>query len=111
MQGVEGLARHYACCADHVSETVLDNVVEQTGPGSNAYLLTAREREVVQLIVEGNTNKKIAQLLSISVKTVETHRTASMRKLDVHSIAQLVPYAFRKRFVPASCYRVDNTLI
>ena len=99
VQAVEALARHYPFFSDHVSETLLDNVVEQTGPGSNVYLLTAREREVVQLIAEGNTNKKIAQLLSISVKTVETHRTASMRKLDVHSIAQLVRYAFRKGLV------------
>ena len=99
VQAVEALARHYPFFSDHVSETLLDNVVEQTGSGSNVYLLTAREREVVQLIAEGNTNKKIAQLLSISVKTVETHRTASMRKLDVHSIAQLVRYAFRKGLV------------
>jgi DNA-binding CsgD family transcriptional regulator len=61
--------------------------------------LTAREREVVQLIAEGNSNKKIAQLLSISVKTVETHRSASMRKLDIHSTADLVRYAVRRGLV------------
>jgi DNA-binding NarL/FixJ family response regulator len=54
---------------------------------------------VVQLIAEGNSNKRTAHLLSISVKTVETHRTASMRKLDLHSTADLVRYAFREGLV------------
>jgi DNA-binding NarL/FixJ family response regulator len=99
VQAVEALARHYPFFSDHVSETLLDKFVEQSGFGTDAHLLTAREREVVQLIAEGNTNKKTAQLLSISVKTVETHRTASMRKLDIHSTAQLVRYACRKGLV------------
>jgi DNA-binding NarL/FixJ family response regulator len=98
VRAVESLARHHAYFSDHVSETLLDNFVEQAGAGSNISL-TAREREVVQLIAEGNSNKKIAHLLSISVKTVETHRSASMRKLDIHSTAELVRYAVRHRLV------------
>ena len=62
-------------------------------------LLTVREREVVQLIAVGNSNKKIARLLSRSIKTVETHRSASMRKLDVHTTADLVRYAVRNGLV------------
>jgi DNA-binding NarL/FixJ family response regulator len=98
VRAVEALARHHAYFSDHVSETLLDNFVEQAGSG-NAIALTAREREVVQLIAEGNSNKKIAHLLSISVKTVETHRSASMRKLDIHSTAELVRYAVRQRLI------------
>jgi DNA-binding NarL/FixJ family response regulator len=98
VRAVEALARHHAYFSDHVSETLLDNFVEQAGSG-NAIALTAREREVVQLIAEGNSNKKIAHLLSISVKTVETHRSASMRKLDIHSTADLVRYAVRQRLI------------
>ena len=99
VRAVEALARHHAYFSDHVSETLLDNFVEQGGSGNNGVSLTAREREVVQLIAEGNSNKKIAHLLSISVKTVETHRSASMRKLDIHSTAELVRYAVRHKLV------------
>jgi DNA-binding NarL/FixJ family response regulator len=98
VRAVEALARHHAYFSDHVSETLLGSFVEQAGAGS-PISLTAREREVVQLIAEGNSNKKIAHLLSISVKTVETHRSASMRKLDIHSTAELVRYAVRHRLI------------
>jgi DNA-binding NarL/FixJ family response regulator len=57
--------------------------------------LTAREREVLQLISEGNTTKEVANTLGISVKTAGTHRTSIMRKLDVHETAGLVRYAIR----------------
>lgn len=58
--------------------------------------LTPREREVVQLIAEGLTSKEIAAQLGAGLKTVETHRTNLMRKLDLHSIAQLTKYAIRE---------------
>ena len=64
-------------------------------------MLTNRQRSVVQLIAEGHTNKQIASLLSISVKTVETHRSAIMRKLDLHSPAALVRYAIRNNLIEA----------
>jgi DNA-binding NarL/FixJ family response regulator len=99
VRAVESLSRHHAFFSDHVSETLLDNFVEQSGSGNTANPLTNREREVVQLIAEGNSNKKIAYLLSISVKTVETHRSASMRKLDIHSTAELVRYAVRNKLI------------
>jgi DNA-binding NarL/FixJ family response regulator len=99
VRAIETLARHHAFFSDHVSETLLDNFVEQSGSANSVSHLTAREREVVQLIAEGNSNKKIAHLLSISVKTVETHRSASMRKLDIHSTAELVRYAVRHRLI------------
>ena len=99
VRAVEALARHHAYFSDHVSETLLDNFVDQAGSGCNGVSLTAREREVVQHIAEGNSNKRTAQLLSISVKTVESHRTTSMRKLDIHSTADLVRYACREGLV------------
>ena len=99
MRAVDALARHRAYFSDQVSEALLDKFVEQGVSGSDAPSLTAREREVVQLIAEGNSNKKVAHLLSISVKTVETHRSASMRKLDIHSTAELVRYAVRHRLI------------
>jgi DNA-binding NarL/FixJ family response regulator len=61
--------------------------------------LTAREREVVRLVADGKSNKNIAHQLDISTKTVESHRSAAMRKLNVHSTAQLVRSAIRCRLV------------
>jgi DNA-binding NarL/FixJ family response regulator len=61
--------------------------------------LTTRERQVLQLIAEGKSTKDIASLLSISVKTAESHRTRLMRKLDIHETASLVRYAVRRRIV------------
>ena len=61
--------------------------------------LTPRQREILQLIAEGNTTKKIAQILSISVKTVETHRSQLMEQLDIHDVAGLVRYAIRMGLV------------
>lgn len=57
--------------------------------------LTARERQVLKLIAEGNTNQEVAELLLLSKKTVESHRTSIMRKLDVHDVTELVKYALR----------------
>jgi len=61
--------------------------------------LTLREVEVLQLIAEGCSNKEIAQLLAVSVKTIETHRSRLMAKLNIHETAGLVRYAIRKRIV------------
>lgn len=61
--------------------------------------LTGREREVFQLIAEGKTNRKIAQILGLSVKTVDTHRAHLMRKLQIHDQTALVKMAIRKGIV------------
>ena len=73
-------------------------------PGSHAEalpssVLTAREREVLQLLAEGKSNKEVATALGISVATVETHRTNIMSKLDLHSITELVHYAVRHKII------------
>jgi len=61
--------------------------------------LTPREREVVQLLAEGKTSKEVARALNLSVKTAETHRTNIMRKLDLHSVANLTLYAVRNGLI------------
>jgi DNA-binding NarL/FixJ family response regulator len=61
--------------------------------------LTSREREVTQLLTEGKSNKEVASILAISVKTVESHRTRIMLKLGIHSIAGLVLYAIRNKII------------
>ena len=61
--------------------------------------LNPREREVLQLIAEGYTNKQIAEILCISVKTVQTHRTNLMSKLDLHDRADLIKYAIQKKII------------
>ncbi len=63
---------------------------------SDSEVLTDREREVLQLIAEGKSTKRIALKLHISVKTVETHRRQIMNKLDIHTVAELTKYAVRK---------------
>ena len=62
--------------------------------------LTAREREVLQLIAEGKTTMQIAAALGVSVKTVETHRRQIMTKLRINSIAELTKYAIREGLTP-----------
>jgi two-component system, NarL family, response regulator NreC len=61
--------------------------------------LTDREREVLQLIAEGKTNKEVAHALSVSINTVETHRKHIMEKLDLHNTAELVRFAINKKIV------------
>jgi two-component system response regulator NreC len=61
--------------------------------------LTPREREVLQLIAEGYTNKQIATMLNISIKTVQVHRTNMMKKLDLHDRGELIKYAIQKKII------------
>ena len=68
--------------------------------------LTARQREILQMIAEGKSTKEIAYQLNVSVKTVETHRAALMERLDIHDIAGLVLYAVRHGLI--SVDRVDR---
>jgi len=81
-----------------ISRTVIDAYLRKTEKGGKepSELLTAREKEIVQLIAEGHTNKEIAAKLYISVKTVDAHRSHIMEKLDIHDVALLVKYAIRR---------------
>ena len=85
-----------------VAKMMLDDYIrhlEQQGVTDRFELLSDREREVFQLIGEGNSNKEIANLLSLSVSTVETHRARIMEKLDLHNTAEIILYAVRKGFL------------
>jgi DNA-binding NarL/FixJ family response regulator len=86
-----------------VTEIVLDDFLKagksRWTEDGDAGRLTAREREIVQLIAEGNSNKKIASKLSIGVSTVETHRGHIMQKLKLDSVGSLVRYAIRNNLV------------
>jgi len=62
-------------------------------------LLSTREREILQLIAEGQSNKDIANLLGLSVYTIETHRGNILQKLNLHSVPELILYAVRKRII------------
>ncbi len=87
--------RNYLC--PKIAKTVLIDYKEHllaNGPDAST-ILTAREREMLQLIAEGRTTKEIAEKLNVSVKTVETHRRNIMQKLDMYSIAELTKYAIR----------------
>jgi DNA-binding NarL/FixJ family response regulator len=63
--------------------------------------LSPRERQIVQLLAEGNNNKEVARALQLSVKTVETHRSNIMRKMEFASLPDLVRYAIRNKIVDA----------
>jgi two-component system response regulator NreC len=81
-----------------ISGVVVDSYVRRTPkPESTAFsLLSDREREVLQLVAEGKTAKEIAEHLHVSIKTVETHRTNIMTKLNIHRVAELTKYAIRE---------------
>jgi DNA-binding NarL/FixJ family response regulator len=73
--------------------------LQQRGLRDSYDLLTAREKEVLQLLAEGRSNKEVAAVLNVAVSTVESHRTKLMQKLGLHNTAEIVLYAVRKRIV------------
>jgi DNA-binding NarL/FixJ family response regulator len=99
ISAIEALASHKPFFSAKISESLLDSFL--VGPTRHGSALTNRERGVVQLIAEGHTNKQIAAVLTISLKTVETHRATVMRKLNLSSSAALVLYAIRNKLVEA----------
>jgi len=99
---IEALGRHQPFFTETVSETLVDAFLESSpGRGDNSPydILTGREREVVQLLAEGKSNKEVAAALAVSVKTAEAHRSAAMHKLGLRSLAQLVRYAVRNLII------------
>jgi two-component system response regulator NreC len=84
-----------------ISKTVIDEYLKRTEPAASAEQakLTDREREVLQLIAEGCSNRDIAQKLQISIKTAGVHRTNLMEKIGIHNVTDLVKYALRKGII------------
>jgi DNA-binding NarL/FixJ family response regulator len=101
LAAVDALRRHKPYLSSRVSESVSN----PAGGDSTAFSpssrnrLTPREREVLQLLAEGKSNKEVAAILEISVKTAETHRANIMLKLDFHSVTELVRYAVRNKII------------
>jgi DNA-binding NarL/FixJ family response regulator len=102
---VDALVRHQPFFAGAGAARVLESFLHPdphtAKAGVPANQLTPREREVIQLIAEGRTSKDIALQLSLSVKTADAHRANVMRKLDLHSVSELVLYAVRNQIVQA----------
>ena len=85
-----------------VTGVLIEDYVRQLqarGLTDSYHLLTDREREVLQLLAEGRSNKEVAALLDVGVSTVETHRANLMQKLNLHNTAEIVLYAVRKRII------------
>jgi DNA-binding NarL/FixJ family response regulator len=98
IEAIEALARHQAYCSSSVSEKLLDNLTRRPGI-DDGMSLTNRERQILRLIAEGLQGKRIAPMLDISLKTVNTHRAAAMRKLHLRSIVDVVRYAVREKLI------------
>ena len=105
LDAIEALVQHQLYFTGSVSNmmlgTYLSREPQAVDEDNSPTKLTQREREVIQLLVEGYPNKSVAQRLDLSVKTVETHRAAIMRKLEIHSTAGLVRYAVRNSIIAA----------
>ncbi len=102
VQAIRSAARGEAFLYPSVARSVLADYLKRVEAGEDRHRfdgLTEREREILALIAEGLSNQEIAQKLYISIKTVQTHRTHIMEKLDLHNRAQLVRYAIRKGLI------------
>jgi DNA-binding CsgD family transcriptional regulator len=99
------LAQHKPFFTAKVTELVLRGFLGGSpvteASGDQAPALRPRERQIVQLVAEGKSNKEIASILGISLKTAETHRANLMTKLDLHSVSDLVRYAIRNQIIEA----------
>jgi two-component system, NarL family, response regulator NreC len=99
IQGVESVAAGKSFFSPAVAKVMLDDYVRHLsdkGLQDRYESLSDREREIFQLVAEGHSNKEVADLLSVSPATVETHRAHILQKLDVHNTAELVLYAVRR---------------
>ena len=102
MAAIKAVAHGKPYFSGAITETLLEDyvrVLNQQGRSDTFDLLTPREKEVLQLLAEGKTNKDVATILDVSPYTVESHRTNLMQKLSIHNTAEIVLYAVRKRLV------------
>jgi DNA-binding NarL/FixJ family response regulator len=95
---IQTVAANQTYLSPSITGTVIKDYLEQlsANTASSQPVLTAREREVLQLIAEGHTTRQIAARLNVSIKTIETHRRKIMQKLDIRSVAALTKYALRE---------------
>jgi DNA-binding NarL/FixJ family response regulator len=108
VSAVDALRRNKTFFTPKVAQMVLEGYLgrptkendEDTGR-KNGLRLTARQKQILQLLAEGKSSKEVAVALNISVKTAETHRANIMRRLDCHSVTELVRYAIRNHIIEA----------
>jgi DNA-binding NarL/FixJ family response regulator len=100
---IASLAQHRPFFTSKVADIVLQGYLEASARAGGCTIpaLTARERQIVQLLAEGKSNKEVAVIQGIEVKTAETHRANLMRKLRLHSVCDLVHYAVRNQIIEA----------
>jgi DNA-binding NarL/FixJ family response regulator len=98
---IEALRQNRTFFASHLQQVILESMRDGPPPSKerSAECLTSRQREIVQLLAEGKSSKEIAAILSLSVKTVETHRANIMKRLSCHSVSDLVIFAVRNEIV------------
>jgi DNA-binding NarL/FixJ family response regulator len=102
VRAIRSVAEGKSFFSPAVSKVLLEDYVktlQRTGSEDSYDLLTPREREILQLVAEGNSNKDVANLLNLSVYTVETHRANLMEKLKLKSVPELILYAVRKGII------------
>jgi len=102
VRAVQAVAQGKPFFSPTITKTLLEDYMrylQQRGLEDSYNLLTEREREVLQLLAEGKSNKEVATLLNLSPYTVETHRTNLMQKLNLHNTAEIVLYAVRKKII------------
>lgn len=101
MDAIRAINQGEAVLSSAVTRLVIEDYLRfgDIRPADNDDCLTPREREVLQLIAEGYTNKQIAEILNLSIKTVQVHRTNMMKKLDLHDRGELIKYAIQKKII------------
>jgi two-component system nitrate/nitrite response regulator NarL len=93
LKAIEAVYQGEAFFSPEIAQAALNQIVSSGGKKEPFAQLTSREREVLILIAEGQSNKEIATKLGIGVRTIETHRERIMRRLDIHSVAGLTKFA------------------
>jgi DNA-binding NarL/FixJ family response regulator len=105
LAAIEALAARRSYFTSGAARILIDGFCSQGSEGKSGTLmrhrLSAREREIVQLLAEGKSSKEVAVALGISVKTAETHRANIMRKLEMHSVSELVRFAVKNQMIEA----------
>jgi DNA-binding NarL/FixJ family response regulator len=105
VDAIRSLSEHKPFFTSKVSEVLFAEMLNRSAarpdPTQAGNRLTAREREIVQLLAEGSSNKEVAGVLGISIRTAETHRASVLRKLSLDSLASLVRYAVRNKIIEA----------
>ena len=108
VRAVQVVAQGRPFFSPQIAQSLLEDYVktlQQRGLQDSYDLLTDREREVLQLLAEGKSNKEVASILELSTYTVETHRTNLMHKLNLHNTAEIVLYAVRKKIIIGRHFR------